>query len=63
MSMKKQVRVFRSHQEADAADHAYYQSLTPEERLNILLELVGQGGHASSKGFRRVYSVVKLGSD
>jgi hypothetical protein len=34
------VRVFRSFEDADAADDQFYAELTPEARLDMLLELV-----------------------
>ena len=37
--MEKIVNISRSFDEADRADKAYYRSLTPQERLQILLEL------------------------
>jgi len=37
--MEKTVRFFKSFAEAEAADKAYYQSLTPVQRLEILLLL------------------------
>jgi hypothetical protein len=37
--MEKVVRVFSSFEEADEADARYYASLTPEERLRILIDL------------------------
>jgi hypothetical protein len=36
----RQVRVFPSFQEAEDADRAFYRSLTPEQRLDILLQLI-----------------------
>jgi len=54
----KEVRVFRSFQEADDADRALYRSLTPKQRLDILLELIAQPG--SVKRLERVYKIVKL---
>lgn len=34
------VKIFKSHSEADAADRAYYASLTPQQRLAIMLEII-----------------------
>jgi hypothetical protein len=60
------VRVFSSWNEADEADAEYYASLTPTERVDILLELVAQ--YRSSLGpagerFERVCRVVDLSED
>lgn len=38
--MKKTVRKFYSFEEADEADYAYYQSLSGDEKLQMLLELI-----------------------
>jgi hypothetical protein len=38
--MKKVVRKFRSFEEADEAEYAYYKSLSGDEKLQILLELI-----------------------
>ena len=60
--MEFTVRKFASHEEADKSDREYYRSLTPERRLEILLELVETNSNAASKGFERVYRFVKLES-
>jgi hypothetical protein len=52
----KQVRVFRSFQEDEDADRAFYRSLTPEQRLDILLQLIAQHGER----LERVYKIVKF---
>jgi hypothetical protein len=61
--MEGGARVFRSFDEADRADEEYYARLTPEERLDILLEIIEQ--YRSSLGeaaerFERVHRVVEL---
>ena len=58
--MKKVVRKFKTHAEADKADREYYRSLTPEERLDILLDLIEQGSDGASEGFKRVYRITEL---
>jgi hypothetical protein len=60
-SMQGEFRVFHSFAEGERADRAYYRSLTPSQRLDLLLELIQQW-HAdeTAKGFERVYRVVKL---
>jgi hypothetical protein len=61
--MDKAVRVFGSHVDADRADRAYYASLTPAERLDILLDLVARYQESlgeASKGFERVHRVIEL---
>ena len=38
--MERVVRKFSSFKEADDATYAYYASLTPEQRLQLLLDLI-----------------------
>lgn len=61
--MEKTVQTFASHDEASAADHAYYRSLTPQERLNLLLDIVRQHQETMDEAatrFERVHRVVEL---
>ena len=60
--VERVVRKFDSHQEADAADRAYYRSLTPQQRLEILFELVRRyrEEHGCSERLERVYRIVEL---
>jgi len=37
--MEAVVKILHSFAEADRAERAYYQSLTPQERLEVLIEL------------------------
>jgi hypothetical protein len=61
--MERVVRVFRSFEEADLADDEDYADLTPQARLNVLLELIER--HRSALGeaadrFERVHRIVEL---
>jgi hypothetical protein len=61
--MERKVAKFSSHQEATQAELEYYRSLTSEQRLDILLELIEAGrkeGDAASERFERVYRIVKF---
>ena len=61
--MERTVVKFSSHQEAERATREYYRSLTPQQRLDILLELIEASrreGDAASERFERVYRIVKL---
>lgn len=51
VSVERVVRRFQSSEEAYAADAVYYRSLTPAERIGILLELVrmGQGSDEAKR--------------
>ncbi|HTV48801.1 MAG TPA: hypothetical protein VMG59_10205 [Phycisphaerae bacterium] len=61
MRMQKQVRKFRSHAQAEAADRAYYKSLTPEQRLDILLDIVNsqRSNDENSRRLARIHTVIK----
>jgi hypothetical protein len=52
------VRVFRSFEEAEDGDRDFYKSLTPEQRIDILLQLIAQPG--PPQRLERVYRIVKL---
>src|ERR1043165_3599365 len=57
------VRVFRSFEDADEADDEYYAELKPNERLDILLELVERhrsGLGKAASGLERVHRIVEL---
>jgi hypothetical protein len=63
-SMDKVVVVSRSFKEADRADTAYYRSLTPHRRLEILFELnrryPRKDQDESSSRLQRVYRIIKF---
>ena len=59
---KTAFRVFSSFEEAEAADREYYQSLSPAQRLDILLVLRDQFSPYSdelTKGFERVCRIIE----
>lgn len=61
--VERVVRVFGSFADADAADDDDYANLTPQARLDLLLELIER--HRSALGeaaerFERVHRVVEL---
>ena len=61
--MAKKARVFSSFADADEAELQYYADLTPDERVEILLEIIRR--HRESLGepaqrFERVYRVTEL---
>ncbi|MDC3954148.1 hypothetical protein [Polyangium jinanense] len=61
--MDKSVLVFHSFEEAERADEAYYASLTPQERVDLLLDLVASYRESmgeAAAGFERVCRVVEL---
>ena len=60
--VQKVVRVFHSFQESEKADREYYLSLSPEQRMEILFELIARGQpDEPEQGFERVYRIVKFG--
>ena len=59
----RSIRVLDSLDESDQADSAYYHSLTPEQRVDILLDLIARYSEAqgeASKRLARVHRVVEL---
>lgn len=59
--MESVVRKFKSHAEAAAADREYYHSLTPQQRLDILLDIIAsqRGTDEASQRLACVYRIVK----
>ena len=55
--MEKTVAKFRSFEEAEKADRDFYRKLTPQERLDILLEVLT---HAPEQRLERVVRIAKL---
>ena len=60
--MEHVIEVFDSFEEAEKADDLYYASLSPQERLNLVLELVSEHGEAMGVGkeIEKVFRVVDL---
>jgi hypothetical protein len=57
----KEAKVFRSFRESEAADKEFYQSLTPEERLAIVFELIARATPDEPEPrLERVYRITKL---
>jgi len=56
------VHKFATFEEAEEADRVYYRSLTPAERLSMMIDLIyPEDGDAASARFERVYRIIKLG--
>jgi hypothetical protein len=61
--MERTVAKFTGHAAADRATREYYRSLTPQQRIEILLEPIDQArpnNDASGERLERVYRVVKF---
>ena len=61
--MERRVAVFDSFAEADRADVEYYAALRPEERLEILLDLIARYRESlgeAAQGFERVHRIIEL---
>ena len=56
-AMEKKVVKFRSFEEAEKADRDFYDKLTPQARLEILLELLN---HGPEQRLERTYRVSKF---
>ena len=60
--MEKVIQFFNSFAEAEEADRKYYQSLTPAQRIEILLilrSLVKQNDDEPRGRLKRVYRIIK----
>jgi hypothetical protein len=63
--MERTVAKFSTQKAAEQADREFYRSLTAQQRLDILLELIEHSrreGDAAAERFERVYRIVKLSS-
>ncbi len=61
--MERRVKRYSSFDEEEKATRDYYLSLTPQERLDILFELIEESRDPTdeaSQRFQRVYRVTKL---
>jgi hypothetical protein len=64
--VRKVIKQFDSLAASDEADREYYRSLTPEERLEILFELIAREAEARGEAeqrLARVYRITELGKD
>jgi hypothetical protein len=60
---QRELKVFTSFEAADRADDEYYASLSPDERLDVLLTLIAAHREATgvaSARLERVYRVTEL---
>jgi hypothetical protein len=63
--IERTVQKFSSHDEAERAEREYYNSLSPEQRVEVLLELMNRArdlNDPASQRLERVYRIVKLKS-
>jgi hypothetical protein len=58
--IKRELKCFDSHSQADEATYDYYRNLSPEQRLEIALDLM-RPYYEAYPGFERVYRTVELG--
>jgi hypothetical protein len=61
-AMERTIRVFESIEEAEEADKDFYRSLSPAQRVEILLILRDQYtpyDDELTKGFERVYRIIE----
>jgi hypothetical protein len=64
MRVEKMARIFSSFAEADKADRESYQSFTPEQRLEMLCDLIASAYPDEIKQrLERVCRVIKLQED
>lgn len=61
--MEKVLKVFNSFEDADQADVDYYASITPQERVDILLDMIAAYRESlgeTGERLERVYRVIEL---
>jgi hypothetical protein len=60
--MEKQFKIFNSHEEADKAEIEFYNSQTPNRRVEILLEIISNYAETYYHGFterlQRVHRII-----
>ncbi len=64
--MDRILRTFDQFADADEADWQFYESLSPQERLNMLLEIIAQTVESSGEAterLERIYRVIELSED
>ncbi|MCB0340515.1 MAG: hypothetical protein KDD53_12965 [Bdellovibrionales bacterium] len=54
------IQYFDSHEEADEANRSFYRALSPQERLDLALELMA-GLYEAHPRFERIYRTADLG--
>jgi hypothetical protein len=57
--IKREIRVFNSFAEADEAEYEYYRSLSGNEKLEMMLEIMAPAYEAAPR-FERVYRVIEI---
>lgn len=60
--MLKKLKIFKTNEESERAEHEYYLHLSPDERLDILEKLRREYErirYGTQQGFRRVFRIVK----
>lgn len=59
--MEKVIKIFKSFKEQEKADKLYWQSISPEEKIDILEQLRKQyiRMHNGTSRFQRVFRIVK----
>jgi hypothetical protein len=55
---KREFQIHKNFAEADEADFAYYRSLTGDEKMNLMLEIMAPAYEANPR-FERVYRVIE----
>ena len=53
------IHVVSSFEESDKVDFEFYEALTPQERLDIMVELVARLQHGANTGLDRIHRVPK----
>jgi hypothetical protein len=57
--IKRQIQLFETFAEVVEADYAWYRSLSGNEKLKIMLEIMAPA-YEAAPGFERVYRVIEI---
>lgn len=58
--MEKIVRKFKTFEDAERHEWEFYRSLAPQQRLDMLLQIIKDHDGEVEEGFKRVYRITKL---
>jgi hypothetical protein len=61
--MERRVTWFNGPEEADAADKAHYAAMTPQQRLDEMVELLNRWGGWNERRLERVARFIEISRD
>jgi len=58
--MERRITFIGTPEEADAADREHYAKMTPQERLDEMIELLNKWGHWNERRLERIVQVLDV---